>query len=330
MKPFHAVLGISGLLVFTATAFSYATGALPGTNGTSGLVPIDVARNKGCGECHSGPTPSTVVVNINPGVRTFPPLAKISMNTQVDGGLMQLGKEKWGGFLNEVTDGRFSSRAGSFATQVDPSGKFITHTFAFNGNRDWKYDYTAPANPGLIELYAAANTVNGDGLPENDMWGFHGDTTGQVSVPVRLYANAPGNTHHGDGCVGSFGNYPILGSKETPAIGNNNFAYEVHGAPVSTLGVMFIGVDPAFHVPLDFIRITSCTLHVNPLVSLQIGTTAAGTTMRGDGTSVIPFPLPNDPALSGASIQTQVALIDPQNGRSIALTLTNALTTTIL
>ena len=325
MKPSHVALGITGLLVLSATVHSYATGALPGTNGTAGIVPNDVARNKGCGECHSGPTPSSVVLDINPGARTFATGASVSMNTKLSGGLMEPTKETWGGFINEVTDGSFT--AGS-SSQVDPSGKFITHNFAFLGGRDWSYTYNAPANPGVIELYAAANTVNGDGKPEGDMWAFHGDSTGQVSVPVRLYANSAGNVHHGDGCVGSFGNYPVLGAKEAPQVNNQNFAYEVHGAPVSTLGVLFIGADPAFHLPLDSIGVTSCTLHTNPLVNVPLGTSATGTTMRADGSATIPFPVPNAPILSGFSIYVQAALVDLQNGRGIALTMTNGLATT--
>ena len=326
MNLTHLALGVSGLLVLSATVYAYATGSLPGTNGTKGVVNRNVARQMpGCGQCHTG-SQSSVVVGINPGVRTFPTSAQISMNTKLSGGISVPGKETWGGFLNEVTDGSFTP---GMSSQVDSSGTQITHTFAFNGGRDWSYTYTAPANPGLIELYAAANTVDGDGTVDGDEWAFHGDPTGTVSVPVRLYANSPGNVHHGDGCVGSFGNFPVLGSKEAPMVNNQNFAYEVHGAPVSTFGTFFIGADPAFRLPLGIIGITSCTLHTNPIVSLPLATSSMGTSMRGDGSATIPFPIPNVAGLSGATLLVQAALVDLQNGRKIALTLTNALATTI-
>ena len=129
--------------------------------------------------------------------------------------------------------------------------------------------------------------------------------------------------------MGSFGNYPVLGSKEAAAVGNASFGYEVHGAPVAAAGVMFVGVDPAFQVPLDGIGITGCTLFVNPIVNLPLATSAAGTSMRGDGTATIPFPIPNNQAFSGAAFTMQAVLIDPQNGRRIALTLTNGILTVI-
>ena len=324
MKPLHIALGLSGLLVLTATVLSYSTGTLPGTPGGLGPISSTIARSAGCGQCHQGPPGGTVIVDVTPSVRTFGINQTITVDTSLSGGVSVAGKETWGGFTQEATEGAFSAGSNS---KIDTSGKFVSHKFAFLG-RSWSYSYAA-SSPGLIELYTAGNTVNGNGMAGGDEWGFHGDPSGQLSVPVRLYANAAGNVHHGDGCVGSFGNWPVLGSKEVPNIGNANFGYELHGAPVSSLGVMFVGANPAFAVPLDIIGIPGCTLRVQSIISISVFTSGAGTSQRGDGSATIGFPLPNNTSIKGATLQMQAALIDVLNGRPLPLTLTNAIATTI-
>lgn len=325
MKPLHIALCLSGLLVLTTTVLSYSTGVLPGTVGGLGPISSNVARSVGCGQCHQGPPGSNVVVNVNPSVRTFGVNQTITMDTIISGGVMAPGKETWGGFINEATDGTFTAGQNS---KIDATGKFITHKFAFLG-RTFNYTYNTPQSAGLVEIYAAGNTVNGNGLAQGDEWGFHGDPSGVLSVPVRLFANATGNVHHGDGCVGSFGNWPVLGSREVPNIGNGNFGYEVHGAPTGAPGVMFVGANPAFAVPLDLIGIPGCTLRVQSAINISLLTSAGGSSQRGDGTAALAFPLPNLASLQGATLQMQVAMLDIFNGRPLPITLTNAIATTI-
>ena len=210
---------------------------------------------------------------------------------------MELGKETWGGFLNEVTAGQLSAGATS---QISTDGLFATHKFAFLGGRNWQVGYTAPATPGLVQVFVAANTVNGDGIETGDMWAFHGDPTGTQGAPINLFVNAAGVTDHGGGCVGSFGNTPVLGSAQTPTVGNSSFGFEVHGAATNAPAALMLGGNPAVSLDLGVIGGPGCDLRVLPLITFS-SVTGPGSTALGEGTSSFPLPLPNNPAFVGRS-----------------------------
>lgn len=54
-------------------------------------------------------------------------------------------------------------------------------------------------------------------------------------------------------------------------------------------------------------------------------TSASGSAQFGEGTGTANFGIPNNPSLRGAKLQTQVALLDLQNGRRTPVTVTNSL-----
>ena len=321
-KSILAAGSIPAVLILASTALSYSTGANPGSIGSLGVVANDVARNApSCGACHMvDPNAGAATVAVTPAQRSLDASQSISVTTSVTGGATGT----FGGLVSEATAGAFS--AGS-STKISATGQFITHTFAFFG-RSWSYNYTAPATPGLVELYTAVNTGNGDGQPSGDRWAFHGDPSVQTSVPTRLFVNAPGVTHRGDGCAGVNGNVPVLGSTQSPTIGNAAFGFELHGAAPSTSATLLLGMNPAFQQDLTAIGVTGCSLFVQPLIDVA-AMTSAGNAMRGDGSASWTLGIANNPFFVGFSFEVQAIVLDPASARPVPVTLSNALTFTI-
>src|SRR5688572_17500268 len=221
------------VLVLSASLFSYGTGALPGTVGLNGIVPIDVTRRvPGCagnapGPCHNAfPGGNQLRIDLVPTKRSLVPNEAISVTTSATGGVPH--PQNWGGFCAETTSGTFSAGTNS---QVSTSGSAISHVLAStNVNRRWTYGLTASTTPGPFEIYTVSNTVNGDGQPIGDQWGFYGiNAATSINVPVRMYVNAAGVVASGDSCQGAFGYFPVLGARTSPAVGNAQFAVEMHG-----------------------------------------------------------------------------------------------------
>lgn len=281
-----------------------------------------------CGACHR-PTPGAdtgfprIELSVLPDARSLAPGQSIAIAVAVRGGQTA---SPLGGFAMDASAGTFSAGQNS---AVVASGLAVTHATA--GTRAWTAGYTAPTTPGPVEVYAVANTVDGDLVnDDDDMWAFHGadDTATQVT-PVRLFVNADGVTGFGAGCAGAYGNVPVLGCRQSPALGNANFAFELHGAaPQRATGAM-LGVQG--HTPgidLAPFGVPGCALHLDPLITL-FGTTSAGDASRGEGTATFPLPVPADPNLLGATLYCQAFVDDPGSGRPAALTLTNALRVTV-
>lgn len=321
-------LGTAAGLVLAASALTYTNGVYPGKTGTMGVVPQDIVRTgMTCGGCH---TPDTSVsapnVSVSPQHYALAPGQTISMVTSETGGVPPSNPMfPWGGFCCEATRGTFVP---GMTTQTDPTAAFVTHKFAFLG-RSWSYSYVAPQTPGLVEFYCAANTVNENGMPDGDRWGFHGALPESISVPVRAFVNAPGVTLRGDGCPGSWGNVPVLGASQSPTVGNGSFGFDLVGAPPATAYTLLLGMNPTFQLDLSGAGVTGCTLYVQSLVSFGGSTSGGGMPQEGNGKAHFAMPIPNNPFLKGFTFQVQVVVLDPQNGRPIPVTLTNALSFTV-
>lgn len=322
-----ALVGFVGFSLATSVVFSYGNGAWPGRTGTGGGVPLDVTRKApSCGDtgCHR-PFPGGLflAVSLVPTKRSLGLNEAISVTTSATGGQSV---STWGGFTSEATRGVFSP--GSNSQQGSVLGDIVTHFNATNSNnRVWTYGYTAPATPGLVELYTVVNTVNGDGVSNAlDYWGFHGYSAGAtIATPVRLFVNATGITALGDSCVGSWGQYPVLGSKTAPILGNAAFAFELHGAAPYSTAALLLGANPSW-VPIDLtaIGVTGCKLQVDTLTTLSVAT-SSGDILRAEGTATLGIPIPNNPVLVGGNLQAQMAILDTNVARPIKVTLTNGL-----
>lgn len=291
-------------------------GILPG----EGVPPADPNLNRAmpaCGACHA-PTPGMggVDVDVALSARSLAPGQSITVTTSASGG--QTASTN-GGFSSEVTAGAFSAGVNS---RVGLAGLGITHQSSFTAVRAWTYGYTAPTIPGPVLMYATSNTVNGDLTPgPEDWWAFHGgDGLEQVPTPVRLFVNAARVTSVGDSCVGSWENVPVLGIKEAPDAGNANFAIELIGAAPLSPVVLLIGTQfPP--IDLGFMGLTGCTLHTNPVITVNAAT-GAGNPKFAEGAARIPIPL-----ASGlrATVRVQAAFFDNGAPRALPMAVTNAL-----
>lgn len=324
MKAHLAAAAVPLLVFVTPVLLSYPGGALPGTFGSLGSVPANVATAApSCGTCHSGSgNGQGLVVSIAPTARILAPGQAISVTTSSTGGVA--GSQ--GGFVGHASRGALSAGATS---QINGAADHVTHTLPNNSNRQWTYGYTAPATPGVVELYSVVNTVNGDLTTGGDEWGFHGVVVGaQQNTPTRLFVNAQGVTEKGAACVGSHGNVPVYGALDQPRVGQL-WTTELHGAPPMTQLSMFIGIDPNFPpFDLSLIGITGCTLHVNPVLT-RPGATGPGDAQRGEGRATLTLGVPGDPSLASLPLLAQVAILDLQNGRTIAVTMSNGIQSTI-
>ncbi|MEZ5964462.1 MAG: choice-of-anchor V domain-containing protein [Planctomycetota bacterium] len=316
-----ALLGALPLsLVLTRTLWSYGTGALAGETGILGQVPLDVTRAMpGCGACHrANPGGNQLNVDVALSARSLTPGQSITVTTSATGGRPH--PLNWGGFSCDADVGAFSAGTG---TRVGLGGLGITHVTAFaSPNRTWTYGYTAPATPGPVNMWANVNTVDGDGqATAADLWAFHGgDGLEQTPTPVRMFVNAVDVLPVGDSCVGSWENYPVLGARQQPRAGNSTFTVEVVGATPSSTFVLLIGT-PLPPLDLTPIGVTGCTLHVNSVASVVVGT-SGGVAKYADGTATVPLPIPNN---ARGTLRLQGAFVDPTNGRPLPLTVTNAL-----
>jgi hypothetical protein len=273
----------------------------------------------GCGQCHRAtPGGNLLDVDVILSARSLTPGQSITVTTNAVGGRPHL--MNWGGFSCDADMGTFSAGVG---TQVGLMGLGVTHTTAFSSpNRTWTYGYTAPTTPGPVSMWANVNTVDGDGqATAGDLWAFHGsDGLEQTPTPVRMYVNAANVVPVGDSCVGGFENFPVLGARQPAVAGNANFAVELIGAAPSSPLVVLVG----FGIPpidLTPFGITGCTLHVNSVASLVLGTTA-GIPKFGNGTALVPMPIP---ASLHGTLRVQAAFVDAASGRALPLTVTNAL-----
>jgi hypothetical protein len=314
-----ALAAIPCLVLAAPTLLSYPGSALPGTFGILGPVPPNVATNApSCGTCHSGMGNGMgLVVNVAPTERILTPSQAISITTSSTGGVTG----SLGGFVSHVTRGALSAGANS---QINLAADHVSHTSS-SGPRTWTYGYTAPGTAGVVEIHSVVNTVNGDLSSAGDEWGFHGVVVGALqNTPSRMFVNAQGVTKKGDACVGSHGNVPVYGAINAPRVGQN-WTTELHGAPPMTQVTMFIGVDPNFPpFDLGLIGITGCTLHVNPVLT-KAGATGPGNAQRGEGKATLTLSLPPNANLAGAPLLAQIAILDFQNGRPIAVTMSNGI-----
>jgi hypothetical protein len=312
-------------------------GLLPSQQFGIGPGSVYAVGMPGCGSCHVAwmnglPGGNNLAINVSVASRVLTPSQTISVTTSATGG--DPDPKQWGGFLGFADRGTFIPGVRSQNYPLSPLNNDITHTQpdTMGGGRTWTFGYKAPTTAGLVNMFMAVNTVNGDGKEvSGDNWGFHGfDSAAQDSTPVRLYVNATGIAAKGTACAGGYNQVPVLGSKTVPAIGNANFAFEGHGLAPSSASVLFLAANPAW-IPLDLsiIGVPGCTAEVDPS-QISIGaTTTPGIARRAEGTATIALPIPNDPTLRGQRFDAQLAVVDVNNGRAVPITLTNGLSITV-
>ena len=305
---------------------AFAT-TLPSRSG--GYYDTTVTRTApACGQCHR-PTPGAATgfqpirVSVTPTTRVLDVGQPTPVTITTTGGQSA---SALGGFACDATAGVFSAGAN---TVVGFPATSITHSSS--ASRSWSFGYTAPTAPGLVEMFAVSNTVNGNRFNDpEDMWAFHGASdTATVSTPVRLFVNAVGVRAIGTSCVGGFGNVPVFGARQVPTVGNAAFALELHGAaPLAAGGILMALVAQPTPIDLGLVGVTGCQLFVDPVLTLSIAT-EAGDLQRAGGSAVVPLPIPSGPGLRNRTILFQSFFFDSNAGRPTPLTFSNALSVTL-
>lgn len=315
----HIVLFLAPAVVLSGALFSRSSGTFPGSNS----IPSDAAqRAPSCTSCHSG----TIGGN---GVATRLTVAdhSLAFGESIQASVAVSGPSgSTGGFIVENSGGTFTAGSTSRTNTSGRLGQFVTHSFG--GNRNWAFSYAAPSAPGLVRLYAVAMASNGSGTG-GDVIAFNGSNGAATeSTPVYLGINAPGNVRYGQGCVGGYGNWPVLYADQIPQVGNSAYGFRLAGAAPSTSALFMIGMPRATPLDLALIGANGCSLWVDPLVSLNL-MTSAGAAQRGEGTASMPLPVPMNPALIGGMLAVQCAIVDTASGRTMPITTTAALLFTI-
>ena len=304
-------------VLFAGSLFSRGSGTIPGVSS----IPSDAARNTpSCTGCHSGTVGAS-------GAATSMTIAQVSLamnevaqvTIQVSGGP----SGTRGGFAAENSGGAFAAGSTSHINTTGRIGQFITHNNA--SNRTWAFPYTASATPGLYLLYTVGMAANNSSSTSGDVIAFNGfDATATVCTPVYVGVNATGTQRFGQGCRGSYGNYPVLYSDVVPSVGNASYALKLAGAAASSNALFLIGTPRATPLDLGLIGATGCSLWVDPLASMST-TTSAGHPQRGEGTATQGLAIPNTTSLRGAILAAQCAIVDPANGRGLPITMSDGL-----
>lgn len=233
----------------------------------------------------------------------------------------------WGGFAADVTAGTLAAGAN---TRTSAAGDAITHVNAFATGRSWTFGFKAPGTAGPTDLYTVVNSVNGNGRADGgDEWGFHSaQILASESTPVRLYTNADGVAFAGAGCADGYGNVPVLGGPEAPALGNGQFRLEALGLPASAPALFMLGLGGAPAIDLGPMGDPGCVLRstLQAEVALQTG---AGSSLRGEGRLNLALPIPNQGGLKGLLFHVQIAAVDGKSQKALPLVLTNAVEVTI-
>lgn len=315
------------LCVLAAIAAAAAASTL--SSFSTGLYsPQDPRVMPSCGSCHnaqpgaSGGFP-TMHVSLLPSARSLTPAQTLTVTVAATGGQTA---STLGGFVADVTAGAFTAGTD---TRTHVAGRGISHNR--RSPRSWTFGYVAPSTPGAVDMAAVVNTVNANGIRDSgDMWAFHGfDSTSTTGTAVQLFVNAVGVAPFGEGCADGYGNYPVLGAKESPAVGNQAFAVEVHGAQPRSQIVLILGANPGFSkFDLGLAGATGCTLYVEPLAFFG-ARTGAGNAERAEGVAIAALPLPADASLRGGAFELQAAVLDGSTTRPLPLTMTNALSVTV-
>jgi ELWxxDGT repeat protein len=161
----------------------------------------------------------------------------------------------------------------------------------------------ASAPRQLLALGSSIWFVADDGEHGNEPWALR---LGALGVPLAV--------SYGVACPGSGGLSPALGARGVPRIGNGAFALGVERARGLSPAVMLLGSSRSY-VPIG----AGCEVLVGgDAFGLPFGTDASG---RGS----FALPIPQEPALQGAELFAQAAIVDPGGAYRGLISLSDAL-----
>jgi hypothetical protein len=172
----------------------------------------------------------------------------------------------------------------------------------------------APNQTGNFEYAQFSNAVT---IPATGAYHFqifmrHSNL---ANMPFRcwvddIYVGALATEAYGQGCAGSGGFVPVIGSSNAPLVNSTNFTFELNDAFAP--GVAFLLADfqnttwPGGTLPWPLGG--GCDLLTNAGSSVLVVMSTVG---PGTGVAGVLFPIPNVPSLAGLTLYTQWGVLDP-------------------
>jgi hypothetical protein len=327
-----ASCAIPAALLLTFPGESVSLGLFPGDSIVIGLPPNQTTvkvgaltrdASKSCGQCHSSSISPFRKVTVDVADRIVE--AGKSTAVTISGSNTGISGTR-GGFVADVTNGTLVAGTNS---RVNTGATAITHKDALS--RSWKFSFKAPTTPGLSELYTVVNVVDGNGQSSGkDEWNFHSGLVAPTkSTPVRILANAPGNSDHGVSCPDGYGNISVLGSTTTPKIGQN-YSLVAYGLPPSALTLLMLSVSSTAPPVTDMTVMGTPGCFLRTAIQLEAFlVTTGGDASRAEGTVNITTKLPSDNNLVGQTFHVQLMTRDKKSTKPLNVVTTNRHTFTI-
>lgn len=133
---------------------------------------------------------------------------------------------------------------------------------------------------------------------------------------VEIVDPCPDPVHYGQGDTGTGGIVPEIGSVGDPQVGNQNFQIVLQRAVGGAPAGLFVGAAPA-SIPAPWGTFLVSLTPPPIALFFQVGGTPGA---PGQGSAVIPAPIPNNPGLAGASAYLQALFQDPGSSGGISHT----------
>jgi hypothetical protein len=195
----------------------------------------------------------------------------------------------------------------------------VTNTLVYTGTR------AAPNQTGLLEraTFSAVPTIPATGTYHFQVFLRHSNL---ANMPFKcwvddVYVGSLATEVYGQGCAGSGGFVPVIGSSNPPAVNSPNFQLEMHDAYAPALAVVLVDfqnttwVGGALPWPLG----GGCNLLTGSTATLFTVMPSVG---AGTGVATSPFPIGNNPAFAGLTFFAQWGAADPAAPNPFGFTLT--------
>ena len=183
-----------------------------------------------------------------------------------------------------------------------------TNTVVYTGTR------AAPNQTGFFERaqFSATPTIPAAGAYHFQVFLRHSNLAG---IPFKcwvddVYVGSLWTEAYGQGCAGTGGFVPVIGSSNAPAVNSPNFQLELNDAYAPSLAVLLV----------DFQNVTwaggALPWAFGGGCSLLTGTGASLITLMpmvgaGTGVAAVTFPIGNDPGYAGLTFYAQWGVLDP-------------------
>ena len=172
----------------------------------------------------------------------------------------------------------------------------------------------SPSQTGLLERasFSGLATIPAAGLYSFQVFMRHSNL---AAMPFKcwvddVYGSSTVTEVFGQGCAGSGGFVPVIGSSNAPALNTNNFTIELNDAYGPGLGLFLVDLSNTVWAggTLPFALGGGCDLRVGGAVLLfhLISTVGNGTGSVGQI-----FPIGNDPSFTGVTFYAQWGVLDP-------------------